>query len=204
MNVTVEDLSSVKKVMHLEVPAADVARELDKAYNEIRRTARIKGFRQGKAPLGVIERLYKKEVHADVAGRLIQETLLEALKDSRLPILGTPQVDPPELAADADYRFDAVFEVKPEIADVSFKGLSLKKTDYQVSEGEIEAQLAMLQRNLATRKPIEEDRPLQDGILSSSTTPVSGRVNPTRKPRPPRILPSSWATGPSTRISMPS
>ncbi len=163
MNVTVEDLNSVKKVMHLEIPAADVTRELDKAYNEIRRTARIKGFRQGKAPRNVIERLYKKEVHADVAGRLIQETLLEALKDSQLPILGTPKVDPPELAADAAYKFDAVFEIKPEIADIPFKGLTLKKTDYKVSEGEIEAQLGMLQRNLAARKPVEEDRPVQEG-----------------------------------------
>ena len=163
MNVTVEDLNSVKKVMHLEIPAADVTRELDKAYNEIRRTARIKGFRQGKAPRSVIERLYKKEVHADVAGRLIQETLLEALKDSQLPILGTPKVDPPELAADAAYKFDAVFEIKPEIADIPFKGLTLKKTDYKVSEGEIEAQLGMLQRNLAARKPVEEDRPVQEG-----------------------------------------
>lgn len=163
MNVTVEDLSSVKKVMHLEIPAADVTRELDKAYNEVRRTARIKGFRQGKAPRGVVERLYKKEVQADVAGRLIQETLLEALQDSQLPILGTPRVEPPELVADAPYRFDAVFEVKPQIADISFKGLALKKTDYRVSEGEIEAQLTMLQRNLAMRKPIEEDRPVQEG-----------------------------------------
>ena len=163
MNVTVEELSSVKKVMHLEVPVEDVTRELEKAYKELGRTARIKGFRQGKAPRSVIERLYKKDVHADVAGRLIQEALLKALQDSQLPIIGTPKVEPPDLEAGSPYRFDATVEVKPEIADIPFKGLTLKKTAYEISEGEIEAQLGMLQRNLAVRKPIEEDRPVQNG-----------------------------------------
>ena len=163
MNVTVEDLSSVKKVMHLEVPVEDVTRELEKAYKELGRTARIKGFRQGKAPRTVVERLYKKDVHADVAGRLIQEALLKALQDSQLPIIGTPKVEPPDLEAGSPYRFDATVEVKPEIADIPFKGLTLKKTAYEISEGEIEAQLGMLQRNLAVRKPIEEDRPVQNG-----------------------------------------
>lgn len=163
MNVTVEDLSSVKKVMHLEIPLETVARELDKAYDQLKRTARIKGFRQGKAPRGVLERLYRKEVHADVAGRLIQENLVAAIQDTGLAVVGAPQVDPPELQADAPYRFEATVEVRPEIADIDLEGLTFKKTAYTVSEGEIEAQLSMLQRNLAERKPLIEPRPVTAG-----------------------------------------
>ena len=163
MKATVEDISTVKKIIHLEIPPDLVSRELDKAYEQLRKSARIKGFRQGKAPRSVLERLYKKDIHTDVAGRLIQEKLPEALKDSGLDIIGTPKVEPPELTADAPYQFDATIEVRPQIADIEFKGLALKKTAYTVSEGEIEAQLGMLQRNLAMRIPITEDRPVQDG-----------------------------------------
>lgn len=163
MILSVEDLSPVKKVLHLEVPREQVANELDKAYDELRRTARIKGFRSGKAPRSVLERLYKKDVHADVAARLARDTLIEALQESELPVIGTPRLDPPDLDPGAAYRFDVTVEIKPDIADIDLKGLSLKKTVHEISEGEIEAQLAMLQRNLAKLKPVEEDRPVAQG-----------------------------------------
>lgn len=163
MILSVEDLSPVKKVLHLEVPQEQVASELDKAYDELRRTARIKGFRSGKAPRSVLERLYKKDVHADVAARLARDTLIEALQESELPVIGTPRLDPPDLDPGAAYRFDVTVEIKPDIADIDLKGLSLKKTVHEISEGEIEAQLAMLQRNLAKLKPVEEDRPVIQG-----------------------------------------
>ncbi|MEE4607262.1 MAG: trigger factor [Desulfobacteraceae bacterium] len=163
MILSVEDLSPVKKVLHLEVPREQVASELDKAYDELRRTARIKGFRSGKAPRSVLERLYKKDVHADVAARLARDTLIEALQESELPVIGTPRLDPPDLDPVAAYRFDVTVEVKPDIADIDFKGLSLKKTVHEISEGEVDAQLAMLQRNLAKLKPVEEDRPVAQG-----------------------------------------
>ena len=163
MILNVEDLSSVKKVLHLEVPREQVASELDKAYGELRRTARIKGFRSGKAPRSVLERLYRKDVHADVSSRLARETLIAALQESELPVIGTPRLDPPELDPGAACRFDVTVEVKPDIADIDFKGLSLKKTVHEISDGEIEAQLAMLQRNLAKLNPIEETRPVATG-----------------------------------------
>jgi trigger factor len=163
MIVSVENLSSVKKVMHLEVPLEQVTSELDKAYDQLRRTARIKGFRNGKAPRSVIERLYKKDVQADLAARLASDTLIQAIKDSELAVIGTPRLDPPELDPTAPYRFDVTVEVKPEIADIEFKGLELKKNNYTVSDGEIEAQLAMLRRNLAKMQPVTEDRPIAQG-----------------------------------------
>lgn len=163
MIVSVESLSSVKKVMHLEVPLEVVKSELDKAYEELRRTARIKGFRNGKAPRSVLERLYRKDVHADLAARLSRDTLIEAIRESALAVVGTPRLDPPELDPNSAYRFDVTIEVRPEIADIDFKGLVLKKSVHTISDGEIEAQLAMLQRNLAKLKPLSEERPVVDG-----------------------------------------
>ena len=163
MKVTVEDRSSVKKVLHIEIPEADVTRELDDAYKTLKKTAKVKGFRPGKTPRGVLERLYKKDVNADVTGKLIQDAYMEALKETELKVVGSPKVDPPELKAGAAYHFDADVEVQPEIADIDFTGLKLKKTLYQASDEEVEVQIKMMQKNLAKRDPIDEERPAQAG-----------------------------------------
>lgn len=163
MKVTVEDRSSVKKVMHIEVPEADVTRALDDAYKTLKKTAKVKGFRPGKTPRGVLERLYKKDVHADVVSKLIQDAYVDALRETELKVVGSPVLDPPELADRADYRFDAEVEVQPDIADIDFSGLTLKKTRYQSSDEEIEVQVKMMQKNLAKREPIDEQRSAQSG-----------------------------------------
>jgi trigger factor len=165
MKVSVEDQSTVKKVLHIEVPQQEVVQELDNAYRELKKTAKIKGFRPGKAPRSVLERLYRKEVHADVSAKLIQNAFMEALKETNLNILGNPKLDPPELSSQQAYAFDAEVEVHPEIPDIDFKGLELTKNTYTVGEQEIDTQLKMLRTNLAKREKISEDRPAQAGDL---------------------------------------
>ncbi|MGW8325119.1 MAG: trigger factor [Desulfobacterales bacterium] len=162
MQVTVEDVSSVKKILHIEVPEKIVIRELDNAYKNLKKTAKIKGFRPGKAPRSVLERLYKKDVHGDVSSKLLQDSFVEALKETELNIVGNPKIDPPQLDATGPYKYDATVEVKPEIDDIDFKGLALKKSLYKVTDEEMEAQLKLLQQNMSQQKPVTEDRPVQE------------------------------------------
>lgn len=163
MQVTIEELSSVKKNLHIEIPQEQVARELDSAYSKLKKTAKIKGFRPGKAPRSVLERMFKKDVHADVSSKLIQESFINVLKEKDLKVIGNPKLDPPELSVDGPYTYDATIEVKPEISDIDFKGLNLNKTQYTIDEKEVDSQLKALQKNLTQQKPIEEDRPARDG-----------------------------------------
>jgi trigger factor len=163
MNVTVEEKSSVKKILHIEVPAETVKAQLDEAYNGLKKTAKIKGFRPGKAPRSVLERLYKKEVNADVTSRLIQEAYVEALRETKLTPVAAPKVDPPELQGAEPLAFDAEIEIRPEIAKVDFKGIEITKHLYAVTDEEMTAQLEMLQKNLAKVKPIEAQRAVADG-----------------------------------------
>ena len=165
MKLTVEDLSSVKKVLHIEVPEEDVTRELDDAYKSLKKTAKIKGFRPGKVPRSVLERMFKKDVHGDVSSRLIQSSFVDALKESELNMVGNPNIDPPELEANGPYQYDATIEIRPDIGEIDFKGLELKKTLYTVSDAEVDIQLKMLQKNLTQLEKIEEDRPVQDGDM---------------------------------------
>jgi len=166
MKVTVEDQNAVKKTLHIEVPQADVTKEVDSAYAQLKKTARIKGFRPGKTPRSVLERMYKKDVHTDVASKLIQNALIEAITETKLKMVGMPEVDPPELKANSAYAFDAVVEIQPEIADIDFKGLELSKSKYSINDDEIDGQIQRLRQNLAKRNKIEAARPLREGDLA--------------------------------------
>lgn len=161
MQVTVEDVSSVKKILHVEIPEDRVVRELEKAYKNLKKTAKIKGFRPGKAPRSVLERLYKKDVHNNVSSKLLQDSFVEAIKETDLNIVGNPQIDPPGLNEKGPYKYDATVEIKPEIEEIDFKSLKLKKNLYKVTDQEMDAQIKMLQKNLAQQNPITEDRAVQ-------------------------------------------
>ena len=161
MQVTVEDLNSVKKILHIEIPEDKVVSELDASYKNLKKTAKVKGFRPGKTPRLVLERMFKKDLLADVSSRLIQDSFLDALKETKLNIVGNPKLDPPGLKEKGPYKYDATIEVRPEIEDIDFKGLALKKTLYKISDEEINAQLKMLQKSLAQQKTIDEDRPIK-------------------------------------------
>ena len=158
MQVSVEDINSVKKTLHIEIPEETVVKELDKAYDKLKKKAKVKGFRPGKVPRSVVVRLFKKDVHADVTSSLIQSSFMDALKETDLNIVGTPNVDPPELEAAGPYRYDATVEISPELEDIEYHDLVLKRTNYRVLDEEIEAQLKMLQKNMAQHQKIAEDR----------------------------------------------
>jgi trigger factor len=162
MQVTVKDVSTVKKILSIEVPEKDVVQELDNAYKTLKKNAKIKGFRPGKAPRSVLERYYKQDVHNDVTSKLLQDSFIAALKETELSIVGQPQLDPPSLNEKGPYKYEATIEVKPELGELDFKGLTLQKSLYEVSDEEIDTQLKLLQRNLAKREPITEERPVQE------------------------------------------
>ena len=164
MQITVEDVSSVKKTLHIEIPNETVVSELDAAYNQLKKTAKVKGFRPGKAPRSVLERMYKKDINGDVVSKLLQTALTEAIREKELNIVGQPElVEAPELDPAAPFKFTASVELRPEIGEVNFKEMKITKTLYKATDEEIDAQLQMLRKNGAKREPIEEARPLADG-----------------------------------------
>ncbi len=162
MKVTVENVSNVKKIMNVEIPEETVVRELNDAYNTLKKTAKIKGFRKGKAPRSVLVQLIKKDVHNDVSSKLIQDSFIEALKEADLDIVAKPEIDPPKLDEKGPYKYAVTVEVKPDIQDIDFKNLTLKKHLYHATNEEIDAQLKMLQKNLAKQNSILENRGVRE------------------------------------------
>ncbi len=163
MEITVTDINSVKKKVQIKIPQADVAKELDSAYLQLKKNAKVKGFRPGKTPRSVLERMFHKDVHADVTNSLIQNTFIDAVKLESLAFIGTPDIDSPELDPNSPFIYDITVELKPELSDINFEGVEIKKTLYKMSETEVDKQIELLQKQLAETQPINEDRAAADG-----------------------------------------
>jgi trigger factor len=163
MQFTIEDISSVKKTLHVEIPKDEVSRELDKAYGQLKKSAKIKGFRPGKVPRSVLERMFKKDVLADVSSRLIQSSFVDVIKQTELKVIGNPDLKPPELTLDSPYKYQATVEITPEIEGIDFKGLTLQRTRYAASDSEVDLQLKTLQKNMAKYEKISDNREVRDG-----------------------------------------
>ncbi len=160
MQVSIEDKSTVKKVIHIEISEEQISKELNDAYKELKKTVDVKGFRKGKVPRKVLEARFGKGIHADLTPRLVQNAFVDVVEEHKLNLAGAPRIEPPELVPGQPYSFDAEVEVRPELEDVDFKGLDLKKTMYKVSEDEVDAQIQMVRKNMATKETVTEERPV--------------------------------------------
>jgi len=165
MEVDVEDISTVKKILHVAIPEEEVTRELEKAYGTLKNKASIKGFRPGKVPLSLLERRFKNEIHADVSGELIQSSYGEALRRTDLAPLGEPTIDRPELERGHPYQYSVTIEVAPFIGDLKLNDLKLKQRFHHVTDEEIDTQLKMVQKQRAQLRNIDGNRPVQDGDI---------------------------------------
>ncbi|ETR73503.1 MAG: Trigger factor [Candidatus Magnetoglobus multicellularis str. Araruama] len=159
--VSIEDLSGAKKVLTIEIPEKVVKREYDKAYRELKKNARVKGFRPGKVPRSVLERMYGKEVNENMKQQMVGEAFEKAMLDHKLDVIGEPQLDAPEIKKGEPFTFKLTVDVKQKVENIDFKGLDLKRNKYIISDQMVDKQLEQHRQNMPETEPINEDRPLQ-------------------------------------------
>ncbi|HBI22897.1 MAG TPA: trigger factor, partial [Nitrospiraceae bacterium] len=123
MKVDIEEVSKTKRIFKIEVPADVVTKEFDDAYDNLRKRAKIPGFRPGKAPLSIIEKRYGKDVEADLLKKLIPDYYFEAVKDSGVTPLTLPDIGNVDLKKGGPLTFTASVEIKPKIERVNYEGI---------------------------------------------------------------------------------
>jgi len=163
MNVNVEDISSIKKKVNIEISEDQVTKEVDSFYKDLGKKAKIKGFRPGKVPRNILERYFKDYVKAEVVQKLIQETYPTALSEANLHPVSNPMIDPGEVESGKPFQYSATIEVKPEIKLEEYLGLNVEGKKEEVKDEEVEERLKGLQNLHANLKTIEETRPVQNG-----------------------------------------
>ncbi len=159
MKVQVEELSPVRKKVSVEIPSDTVTKELNKAYNLIKRQAQVKGFRKGKAPVAILKRLYHERVDAEVAQDLIQDSVADALKESNVEPVSQPDIEKDELREGQPFTYHVYTDVGPDIELKEYKGLSLEKPLLTVTDQDLDRQLDMALQAHVRYDPVEPKRP---------------------------------------------
>ncbi|HID98538.1 MAG TPA: trigger factor [Thermodesulfobacteriaceae bacterium] len=167
MKVKVEELGPVQKRMSVELPAEMVARELDRAYNKLRKNVSVSGFRKGKAPRSILERQYGPEVENEVLEKLVQDTLPQALKEADEVLILAPKVDSASrIKAGESFSYTALLDLWPEFDLPDYRNIELTRPRAEVTEEEIQEQIQALRSHFATVEDVEEDRPVEEGDLA--------------------------------------
>jgi trigger factor len=155
MQITIEDISPVEKKVEFEVPWTDVAPKLDKAYGALRRDVRVAGFRPGKVPRAVLERMYRQQVEDEVARDIVESSLGQAIQENELQPVAAPTVDNLALKSGAPFKFAARVEVRSQVAPKDYAGLPLTRRPARVTDAEVEGELEGYRRRLTEYKPVE-------------------------------------------------
>jgi trigger factor len=165
--IKMEDLSPVKKKLSMEVPWNDVKNELDSAYREIGKKAKIKGFRPGKIPRNVLELYYKDQAHEEAMTNIVNKYYWPELENRGIIPVSQPEIKQDGLKENTDFSFSASFETEPEIDPKNYKGIELEKEEFKVTDGDVEKRLNEIRQMFATMEEVKDDRPVVNGDFVS-------------------------------------
>ncbi len=178
MHVDVQKLSPVLLELAITVDAQRVSDELGKAYQRISKTARVSGFRKGKAPRKVLSHLYGPRVAADVAQKLVEETYQKAIDEQQVQTVSQPAIEAAPVPEKGDFSYKARVEILPQIESVSYEGFEVEKPSTEVSDERLSEELESLRVANSTLEPPKEARGAQkaDFVTIDFEIEVGGEV----------------------------
>jgi len=156
MKSVVEDISTVKKKLSIEITPDSVTKEMDKAIADVAKKAKIPGFRPGKAPKNIVEKHYGDEVRNEVVQRLVTESYLRALQEHKLNPVDMPQIENVSaLSKGSSLTFTATVEVRPNIELGTYDGIEVKEENITVSDEELNQTIDRLREMYAQLEVVE-------------------------------------------------
>jgi len=162
MQPVVETLSGLERRVDLSVSVADVEKEVQAQLQRVARTAKVQGFRPGKAPLAMLERSHGPSIRYDVINSQVGRAFEQAVDGAKLRVAGSPTLEPKtEGVAEDTLAFTATFEVYPEVAVPDLSALSVTRSTIDVTDAEVEKTIDVLRKQRTTFEA-REDRAAQD------------------------------------------
>ena len=166
MSLQVEKLEKNMAKLTVEVSAEDFEKAIEKVYQKQKKQISIPGFRKGKVPRVMVEKMYGKEVfYEDAANDLIPDAYDNALDECEEDIVSSPKIEVTQIEAGKPFVFTATVALKPEVKLGEYKGIKIEKIEREVTEEEILAEINR-ERNKNARNITIEDRPVKDGDMT--------------------------------------
>ena len=155
MEVSLSDTGGLSRRLEVAVPATEVAKEVQQRLQRLSRTARLKGFRPGKAPLAVITKQFGEQVRAEVVSDLMRSSFAQAVSQEKLRPAAGPRIEPIAMGPETDLKYAAHFEVLPEISVAAPEELTVERPVATVSEADIDAMIENMRQQRPVFSPVE-------------------------------------------------
>jgi trigger factor len=168
MQVKIEDVSPVEKKLIVSVPWNAVDSRMGHAFRELTKSVQLKGFRKGKVPRSVLERMFGKRVRAEVAGQLVRESFVTAVTEHNLQAVSEPRIEEvPAIETGKPFSFTALVEVRGDIQITDWKGMKLGRRPVTVGDDAVAMALEQLRREHTELRPIEGREVLADTDIAA-------------------------------------
>lgn len=156
------DPAEIKKKLEISVPAEEVREATERAVAKIQKRVQLRGFRPGKAPASLIQRLYADEIRHEVLNELVPKHLFRRAEQEGLVIVGSPEVSQVHYQLGEPLRFTAEFEIQPQFELLDYKGIAVPYRDPEITDEDVAQRLEQLREQRAEFVTLEP-RPLADG-----------------------------------------
>ena len=167
MSLQVEKMEKNMAKLTIEVSAEDLDKAMQNAYQKAKGKIAIPGFRKGKAPRKMIEQMYGKGIFLeDAANALIPEHYSKALEECELEIVSQPEIDVVQAEPGKAFIFTAEVAVKPEVTLGDYKGLEVPKSEVEVTDEDVDAEIKKEQEK-DSRTVTVEDRGAENGDITT-------------------------------------
>ncbi len=168
MNCKVEETKNANEVkLEITIEAQKFDEAIKKVYFKSAKYFNIPGFRKGKAPMQIVEKYYGKEIfYEDAFNEIAQDALEQAVKENNLEIVSRPDIEVTQIEKGKDLVFTAIMQTKPEVELGKYKGIEIKKIEYNVSDEDINHELTHMQEHNSRLITIE-DRPVESGDIAT-------------------------------------
>ena len=167
MSVQVEKLEKNMAKLTVEVPAEDVEKAIQGAYQKMKKSINIPGFRKGKAPRQLIEKMYGKEVfYNEAVDAMLPKAYSDAVEECGEEIVSYPKINVEQIESGKPFIFTAEVAVKPAVTLGEYKGIQVEKAPVEVTEEEIQAEVDK-EREANSRTVTVEDRAVEKGDIAT-------------------------------------
>jgi len=175
MEIVLSETGGLSRRLEVAVPANEVAKEVQSRLKRLSRTARLKGFRPGKAPLAVITKQYGEQVRAEVLSDLMRSSFAQAVSQEKLRPAAGPRIEPITLGPETDLKYAAHFEVLPEISINPPESLEVERPTAEVTEADIDAMVENMRAQRPVFTPVERAAHDNDRVRIDYQARIGGK-----------------------------
>lgn len=175
MEVSLSEMGGLSRRLEVAVPATEVTHEIEQRLKRLSRTARLKGFRPGKAPMAVIAKQFGDQVRAEVVSDLMRTSFAQAVNEKNLRPAAGPRIEPLAVGPESDLKYAAHFEVLPEISVAPPETITIERPTAEVTEADVDAMIENMRAQRPVYAAVEREARDTDRVLLDYEARIGGK-----------------------------